>query len=104
MDQFDKFPTLYLAPDKTQQSNLRALIQYIARNDIFDTLRTDRGSDFTSALAVSAAAFFRINHIVTPDVGETDDEVMEADRRWLALEVAVGGLEDRRVGVGGVGR
>ena len=66
VDQFDKFPTLYLAPDKSQHSYFRALIQYIARNDIFDTLRTDQGSDFTSALAVSAAAFFRIHHIVTP--------------------------------------
>jgi hypothetical protein len=66
VDQFDKFPTLFLAPDKSQTSYFRALVSYIARNDIFDTLRTDRGSDFTSALAVETAAFFRINHIFSP--------------------------------------
>lgn len=66
VDQFDKFPTLYLATDKTPESYLKALIQLIANTDIFERLHTDRGSDFTSHLAKAAAEFYKINHLLTP--------------------------------------
>jgi hypothetical protein len=66
VDQFDKFPTLYLAQDKTKASYIKAVIHYISRNDLFETLSTDQGSDFTSNVAAEVAAFFRFNHIFAP--------------------------------------
>ena len=66
VDQFDKFPTLFLTTDKTAESYVKAVINYISRNDMFETLSTDQGSDFTSTIATATAEFFRFRHIFAP--------------------------------------
>ncbi len=86
---FTRYVKLYPVKDKTALTTAACLFQYVCDYGLFDTLRTDPGSDFTSAVVDHLTSWLGIRHSFTlpnnPQADGVEGTNKQIKRHLLAI-------------------